>query len=254
MGGRLFPRPIAVACLLIAGWTLAAQAMAGADDRRAHVAASTWWPQVEKVRGAIEAGRWKAAAKQGKRLEDEVLRRSWHGSELLEVLTEVAFLQALAQANLNQDRLAVWYWHTAINLDFRVVKRDLTPYGRAARLLLEFPLREQGTVPAGFDPPVSAASAKVEPAQWPDMNVTPTILNNTGAALEHHGDFHVEVIVDDQGRPHQPVVISRHLHPVIIYGSLRFLFQLPPFKPPRINGQPGDLKMALRLQFHVSRW
>lgn len=247
-------RGVATAVLLAGVLALGLVGSALAEGSRDHVAPSTWWPRVEKIKEAVESGRWKSAARQSKRLQEEVLRRSWHGSDLLQVLTELAYLQALAQANLEDDRQAIWYWHMAINLDFRVVKRDLTPYGRAARLLLEFPLRRKGTVPAGFDPPASGANVRVTPAEWPRHKVIPTILNNTGAALEHRGDFHVEVIVDEQGRPHQPVVISSHLHPVIVYASLKYLFELPPFIPPTVDGQPGDLQMTLQLQFEVSRW
>lgn len=232
---------------------------ASGQSSRDHVAPSAWRPRLEKIEQAVDQGRWKAAAKQGKRLEEEALSRSWHGPELRPVLTELAFLQALAHANLTDpraasERLAVWYWHTAINLDFRVAQRDLTPYGRAARLLLEHPLRREGTIPAGFDPAPSASTVKVVPAQLPQRHAKPIILNNTGAALEHHGDFHVELIIDEQGRPHQPVVISSHLHPVIIYASLKFLLTSPPFVPALYDGRPGDIRMALRLQFEVSRW
>ena len=187
-----------LACGLAWCWASPSQA----ESSRDHIAASTWWPRIHKVEEVIDKGRWKSAAKQAQRLEEEVLGRSWHGSELRKVLTEVAFLQALAYANLDQDRRAVWYWHTAINLDFRVARRDIRSYGKAARLLLEFPLRRRGDIPAGFDPSPTTMRAKVKPAQWPRMNATPIILNNTGAALEHHGDFHVEVIIDEQGRPH----------------------------------------------------
>ncbi len=243
-------------------WVLLALGSAGlfstlpslAQSSRDHVAPSAWRPPLGKIEEAVVQGRWKAAAKQGNRLEEEVLSRSWHGSELRPVLTELAFLQALAHANLDDDRLAVWYWHMAINLDFRVAQRDLTSYGRAARLLLEHPLRRKGVVPAGFDPPPSSPTVKIVPAQLPQRHAKPIILNNTGAALEHHGDFHVELIIDAQGRPHQPVVISSHLHPVIIYASLKFLFTAPPFVPATFDGQPGDLRMVIRLQFEVSRW
>ena len=227
---------------------------AAAQSSRDHVAPSAWRPRLDKVEEAVAQGRWKAAVKQGARLEKDVLSRSWHGSELRQVLTELAFLQALAHANLDHDRQAIWYWHMAINSDFRVATRDLGPYGRAARLLLEHPLRKKGEVPAGFDPLPTSPTVKVVPAQLPPRHANAIILNNTGAALEHHGDFYAELIIDEQGVPHQPVVISSHLHPVILYASLKFLLDAPPLVPASIDGQPGDLLMTLRLQFEISRW
>ena len=228
-------------------------ATATAQGSRDHIAPSAWWPDIEEVQATVEKGRWKLASKRVTRLEEDVLRRSWHGPELKKVLTELAFLQAVTLANLNQDRRAVWYWHMAINLDFRVAKRDLSPYDRAPRLLLEFPLRRKGEIPIAFDP-MPGYGADVQPAQMPRLNYTPAVLNNTGAALEHRGDLHLEAIIDQDGLPHQPVLVSSHLHPVILYAGMKYIFELPAFEPARIQGKPGDLKMDLRIQFEVNRW
>ena len=88
----------------------------------------------------------------------------------------------------------------------------------------------------------------------PDTSSVPTILNNTGAAQEGTGDFHVEVIIDRQGRVQQPVVKSTHLHPIVIYASLEWLRQLPPLQPARYDGEPVDDLDSITVEFHLERW
>ena len=86
------------------------------------------------------------------------------------------------------------------------------------------------------------------------MKTVPTVLNNTGAALEGSGDFDVEVLIDERGRFQQPVVISDHLHPIIVYASLEWLRRLPAFEPARFDGEPVDSLDRVAIRFEVKRW
>lgn len=236
----------------IMGW-LALASIIVAQDSRIQVEPSQWWSDVEKVEDTLRSGKWKSGAKKAQRLVDEVVRKSWRGPELKKVLSRLALLQAIAEANLGKDREAIWHWHVACNLDFRVRKTDFSGWGEAGKLLLEYPLRKRGGVPVGFDPLKPALTDHVRPPAVQRQAVPPVVLENTGAALDHRGDLEVEVIVDQDGVLHHPVVLSE-LNPVIVYATLQSLFERKPFIPGTVNGEARDFVFDITVQYHVERW
>lgn len=250
---RTIRSPVLVPGLvLVLALSVAASARGG--DHKIHVDPSKWWPELEKVEETARAGRYKAARRTLDRLTEDVLGSSWFGPDLRKILARLAFLDAVARANLGQDREAIWTWHMACNLDFKLRQEDFGPWGKAGDLLLEHPLRRRGQVPIIFDQPVSAPGRARTSPQWPRSPVTPTILNNTGAAQEHQGDFEVELIIDQDGRPHQPVVISTHIHPVVTYATLRAILTMKPFTPGSAEGEIRDMVTVVRVRYFVERW
>jgi hypothetical protein len=216
-------------------------------------AASEWTPEIEKVDAILRKGKWKQGHRLAKKTTQELIRRSWYGAGLRESLTDLAVLLAVAEANLGRREDAIWHWHMAQNLDSRVRKRDLTPYGDAAKLLYEFPLRGSGEVPAPFKVRETTVYSKVEKPKS-DRPPQKTILNNTAAVRERPGNFHAEIIVDRQGKTHQPVVTSGHLHPIVLFATLEWLREIPPFKPARVDGEVTDFVMRVTVRFDFSRW
>jgi hypothetical protein len=235
--------------------TLLAALLAAEPTRaqKSHVPASQWWPEVREIDAQLRRHRWKPARKQARKLAETVSRRSWYGRDLGKVLAELSLYQAVAEANLGLRREAIWHWHMASNLDLAMRRRDLSPYGDAAKLLLEFPLRGRGQVPAPFRTRRPPPGSRVEPPELPDIEAYP-VFNNTGATLEGSGDFKAELIIDRAGALHQPVVLSDHLNPVIVFHVLNQLPELPPFQPVRYDGEPSDTVFVLTVRFHVVRW
>ncbi len=227
-----------------------------AQSGKSHVMASKWRPEVEKIDEALRKHRFKAGLKQARRLAETVKSRSWHGPDLQQIMADLAFYQAVASANLGSEREAIWYWHIAWNLDFKTSKRDLAPYGDAGKILREFPLRDQDEVPAGFVVPRGPHyGVRVEPPEGPRLRANPRILNNTGATIDGSGDCHVEIVVDENGVLHQPVNLSPHRHPIVIYAVLQWMLEkLPAFEPLRIDGEAHDSLFDLTIRFHVERW
>lgn len=245
------PRAATAAALL---WLAAAGGLA--QDRTGHVEPSKWRPEVDKIDATLRKGRYKAGLQQARKLAGEVTTRSWHGRDLRQILADLAFYQAVAAANLGSKREAIWYWHVAWNLDFKTSQRDLSPYGEAGKLLREFPLRDEDAVPAGFDVRRGPHhGVRLDPPRGPELRARPTIVNNTGAALAGSGDCRVEFIVDENGTIHQPVSLSPHLHPIVVYAVLQWMLEkLPPFEPLRLDGEAHDSLFKLTIRFHVERW
>ncbi len=133
--------PIRISILIVGLWLWAAPIQARQ---------SALWPEVDKIDDALRQQKWKPARKQTRKLAAAVVKDSWNDIELDQILAELAFQQAAASANLGDQRAAVWSWHIAQNLDLKIARKDLTPYGAAGKLLREFRLRSPGKVPAGF--------------------------------------------------------------------------------------------------------
>ncbi len=232
---------IARAAVLIASlWLCATPSLARQSEH---------WPEVEKIDAALRQQKWKSARKQARRLADKVVKNSWYGIELEQVLAELAFQQSVALANLGEKRAAVWYWHIAQNLSPRIFKKDLAPYGSAAgKLLREYRLRSPGKVPPGFRTyPRDDGDRQPKP---PKLE-SPRILTNAGASRERPGEFAVELVIDEQGVMHHPVMISVSLNPIVIYYVLKEMLDFPPFEPALSGGEPADCLFDLTIRFYV---
>jgi hypothetical protein len=242
-------RPLLIGALL---WACLAAA-APAQGPRDSIPPSAWWPEVEEVEKTLLAGNYRRAEKQARRLGEEIQGKSWHGADLRDVLSRVALQQALAEANLGRRREALWHWHTALNIDPHIAEWDLSPYGDAAKLLVEFPLRREGVMPPGFENRRPRPGEEALRPRAPRFEAL-AILNNTGAYIDRPGRFAAEVVVDKGGLLHHPVVLSTQHNPVIYYATLEWLLRLPPFGPATVGGEPVDQLLDLDVQFHFNRW
>ncbi len=224
-----------------------------ASAEKPGLSASQWQDELDKVDAKLRAGNWKKGQRAARRTAEDIVRQSWYGAELRRILAELAFYQAAAAANMGQNEEAIWYWHIAQNVDPRIRKKDPAPYGDAGKLLREFLLRKRGEAPARFRVARPGYGKRfhhpVPAAGW-----APSIPMNAGAKLEGAGHIRVELIVDRQGRPHHPVLISTYLHPVVVYSALDSLRTMPPFQPASDSGEPVDSLFEFTAGFKFSRW
>lgn len=248
--------PPRASVFVLAGLCLSLVALQGtaSGQGRGRPGGSQWWDEVAKVEELARGHKWKPARKKVAALAREVSTKSWYDPELGRILAELALLQAVVEANLGRDWKAIWLWHAAVNLDFKLRKRDLGPYGKAAKLLYEHPLRARGEVPAGFESREASPLQRSERVEPPVLKTVPSVVNNAASLREGSGDFHVEVIVDTEGRLHHPVVVSTYLHPVVTYGALVWMLDLPPFEPRRVEGEPTDSVYDLVVELEPNRW
>ena len=201
----------------------------------------------------LRRGSWKPGKRKAHKLAETILKQSWYGPGLRQILAELAFLQAAASANLGERDEAIWYWHMAQNIDRRIHDKDFSPYGEAGKLLREFPLRQRGAAPVPYrvvDPGICRECnfPRLE-EKW-----APAIPFNAAKVEELKRDLPVELIIDKEGRPRHPVVLSRDLHPVAVYGGLEALRTLPRFKPAHNYGDAVDTLYKLRINLQHSRW
>ncbi len=215
-----------------------------------------WREEVAKVDAKIRDGNWKAGGRKAHKLAEEVITEAWFGQGLREILAELAFLQAVAAANLGERDKAIWYWHIAWNVDPKIRDHDLAPYGAAGKLLREFPLRRRGEAPPAYrvvDPGICPTCNFPRLAEKWDPAIPPNAAK-VARAVEAQSMMRVEIIIDREGKPLHPVVLSRHMHPVAIYGALESLRTLPNFTPAHNYGEAVDTLWKFRMNLEHSRW
>lgn len=247
---------------LAAGLALAL-ALAAAPSLRAQAPApSRWWSEVDRVDRLLRHERWKSGAREAEALRAEVVRTSWHEPDLGQVLSELAFLRAVAHANRGEDAEALWEWYAA-QAHERVAgaarggpalaERDLAPYGRAADLLAGRALRRRGEPPAGEPALETGLLTDLEPATAPPYDVSS--LANVNLQTQQPTPVTFEVYVDRDGRLRQPVVVSAWVSPVIVQWGLDNLQRMNLFEPARLRGEPigslQDVEVTLGTR---SRW
>lgn len=213
---------------------------------------SKWRLAFESVEESVSLGKWKAVKRKADRLATDIRHEGWHGRGLKELLADVAMYQAVAFANLGQTEDAIWYWHVAQNVDHRIRDKNLDGYGSAAKLLREFPLRPRGKAPPNVHL-VEQIYGKFAPAR-PPLEWAPELLYNAAIASERAADVFIEMVVDRRGRAHHPVMKRPDIHPVLVYGVLVALRDVPAFEPARFSGDPVDSLFDLGIPLRMSRW
>lgn len=211
-----------------------------------------WGNEVQAVDKLLREHKWKQGLKKARQLGREIARKSWFAPGLDKDLRDAAFMQAVAEANLGLREDAIWHWHMAWNLDPQIRKRDLTPYGDAARLLKEFPLRKKGEVPAPFEYRRLDLYTQVTRPKL-EEKLLHAVIENTEGARQRPGDFHFEAIVDKEGAVHHPVLLGDY-HPVVTYEVLRWIHKLPPLRPGKVGDETSDMVEKFVISFNFQRW
>ncbi len=229
-------------------WCCLSASGAGAQT----AAISKWRLDVESVEKSLSEGKWKAVQRKANKLATDIRHEAWHDRGLKELLADVAMYQAVAYANLGKTEDAIWYWQVAQNIDHRIRNKSLDSYGSAAKLLREFPLRPLGKAPPSVQL-VEQVYSKFKPA-IPPTKWAPELLYNASIASERPGSVFVEFLVDRRGRARHPVMARSDIHPVLVYGVLVALRDLPAFEPAQFAGGSVDSLFDLGVPLRMSRW
>ncbi len=222
------------------------------------VEASAWWEEMKEMDQDLLAGKWKKVAKEAPKLARNMTEHSWYHPDLTKLFAEVSLYEAIAAANLNKDAHAIWLWHIAQNLFRDIRDRDLVPYGRAAKLLYEHPLRARGEVPFRWRgmPQGPLRGTSFAPPRHDDSGDKPVVLSSTAVQIDRRSvlrPVHVEVIYDREGRPHQPVVtFPPDVHPAVTWAVVRFI-PTRKTEPAHLDGKTIPFMMTIEYHFEVIR-
>jgi hypothetical protein len=112
---------------------------------------------------------------------------------------------ALAEAGMGEEDAAIWHWHVAQSLDGTVLSPDaLATFGLPGELLARNPRRQRGAIPAG------SVLDSDDPQVRPGVRTQGTVptLSAEVAALPAPMTLRFQIVVGDDGRPRDPVVVD----------------------------------------------
>lgn len=241
----------------IALWMMLLTAEPGPGQMIVGYEGTQWNDEVERMEASLHRGRWSKVRRRAPLLARKIIQQSWYAPDLDQAFARLTFAEAVAEANVGDPYRAVWLWHTAINLDARTAERDLGDYGAAETLFLENPLRELGEIPYRFD---AAPRGLVEgdslvypelidPEQDPVVLATPVVRTEVGITRP----LRLQLIVDDEGRCHQPIVVFPYRpHPAIVWASMRYIVSTR-FRPARLDGEAVPFLTGYEVGYKVIR-
>ncbi|MEM9593601.1 MAG: hypothetical protein AAGD06_05035 [Acidobacteriota bacterium] len=243
---RLPTLPVVVVCLLLF--------LGGSVPAPSQEVESRWPPMIEKVDQMMLEGKWKRGAKAAARTARQLIRDSWGPRESGGWLAELAFYRAVAEANLGNRGEAVWYWHVAQNLDPKIRTRDLSPYGSAAKVLLEYPLRPKGKAPPGVKVERPRPGGRFQMPEVPPVPKS-VVQGNPRFERERTAASDVEMLIDEDGVFSHPIVLTPSIsHPFLTYAVLEFLHETSPLPPARLDGKPVAVVVPIDIPLDYSRW
>ncbi len=244
--------------LLTALFALLALGLATAAEARRPigVAPSPWWEEVKRIEGSLDKGRYKSVAKAAPRLAREITGKSWEHPDLPAIFAELTLMEAVALVYQDEPKKAIWRWHTAVVLDRKLLKRDLSRYGeKAADLFREYPPRKRGEIPHRWARTVHGPIVG-ESLERPRKleEVAPVVLQSSGVSRDGATrPLHIEAIIDETAQLNEPVLVHPlDVHPAVAWAVLRWV-PVRKYAAGKLDGEARPFLFQLEVHFQVLR-
>jgi TonB family protein len=231
--GRSMRRFTIFACATAMLLSTAVQAKDASEEFATHLA------RIEKT---IANGDYASAKRKAAKFEREMLDRIIAGPQVPEYLGEIAKLYAIALAGIGEMDHAAWKWNTGVEFSSSLTDDDLADYGEVGEQLFKHlaieleVLREDHQHSGVIAPP--EVKKTVDP-RYPRIQ----------ASLDLSCSLMVQVVIETNGTPHHPVIISSGGRPTLVYTSLNALRKWR-FEPARTEAGPAAAFYVLTVRFH----
>ncbi|HEX9945877.1 MAG TPA: energy transducer TonB [Thermoanaerobaculia bacterium] len=210
-----------------------------------------WAMHLKEVGQKLRAQQWEEAEKQVLRVADQIVERTGTGQGAAYFLAVASALQAIAESGLRREEEADWHWDMALNLFPDIAKTDLSPYSPSAD---RFKTRQLRSADPDRTSPQAVEAAKQD-AIKKDIQ-PPRIIRQARPKFPEglrqmgvSGNLAVETIIDRDGVPRQPLVLSTQgVGPAMKYAALEALRQWR-FEPARLEGEPVKVYYVLTINF-----
>lgn len=211
-----------------------------------------WDEPLAEIEADVERGKYDRALRRAEKLTEKMVLEVGAFPGEAGPLARAATALALARAGVGDRDAALWSWAIAQNLDPAVRRRpDLERFGDAGRLLADHPLRLLGTRPDGTRVTRRALTASPE--------VVDAQVRASCGSLRYSRDvpppppLEVEVVIDEEGWPRHPVLVTPARHPGFAYMVLEGL-QRWRFKPAEAADSTVAVLEVVSVGFPVSLW
>lgn len=251
MASKAFVRTLKISAIFLIG-ALPAVAQPSLSDR--------WLGGLRQVDQMLRARQWKDAAAQGRKVAYAILETSGTGEGASYSLAVISAFRAIAEAELGNEADAAWHWDAAVNLDPKVAKTNVAPYGPKAAELQRRPVREPEKemnpellrlAGPGGESVVDPAVRKVQKPRIREMKRPeyPEALSRLGA----DGVVILSSIIGEDGRPRDPLILeTKGVGPAAKYAALDAVRQWR-FEPATLEGKPVAVYYVLTVNFEVKR-
>lgn len=224
---------------------------------------SNWAKRLKSADENLQKGEWKKSKKAMNKLLTEMCDSIESGKNAARLLATAAFLRGLAEAGLGNERDAIWDWHIATNLHPDFVTSDFSNYRQAGELFVRLQ-KEAQERSAREDQQVDPAKGEAHheeatPRYLSEPNITrPERIRSKApkypfakrvACLE--GPVIVQLIIDRQGIPQRPKVLTDLDQPIFAFAALDN-FRTWRFKPATLSEKPVEVYYLLTTNFNIA--
>jgi len=245
MLAKRFLSSVAAAALAAAGLLSAAPSAAASPAPPVGVT-TRWDERLAKIESRLAAGDWNERGARkliGKMVED------FAGFEAdPATLARAAALLAIAEAGGGRREEATWHWHAAAALDPAAIRLDLSPYGDAGRFLAEIEPRRDGVLSKRYAAQSGAALRSAMPVERSDRTRFDPSRVQRGRVPP---PVEIEVVVDVDGRPHEPVLVTPSRFPGFAFAALESVSGWR-FEPARTGGGEDSEAVASLAKVRLS--
>jgi len=204
-----------------------------------------WKVSLRAIDRELVSGEFSRARRDASRLADEMADTMGVGGDSGYTLALACAFRAIAESGLGHEDDALWYWRVAVALDQTIEKVDLSPYGALATRLRDTPFRGKFQSGAPVDPEV------VKRVQPPVIKQKPMPrYPESMRRMKVQTAYAFDVIVDEKGRVHEPLVLRPIQEPGFVYIVLEAVRKWD-FQPAMLDGKPVAFRYTLNVDFKV---
>jgi len=215
----------------------------GERTTNAAVSESKWDRKIERAEEFLAAEKWSRARSVAFDVGLDIVNDSLPADSIHPLVAKVAFIQAVAYAEENDELRAKWFWQMARIFDSETITPELlTPYPNASFLANVHPrqpqdAKELATIVAGNEN-------------------APQLLNGKGPEYStkslragHSAAINVEVLLSPDGTPSDPMLLNGQETATFSYPILAVLVDWR-WAPILVDGDPGIYRyqVTVRLQ------
>jgi len=211
--------------------------------------------QIVAIDELLQAGEAKKAFRKSNLRYKELIDRIVSGPMVDDYLGRTLGLRAIADCQLGRRDSGLWDWHVAVQLLPALERVHLEVYGEAGIYLRDHPVRKTDAEHKSWADCIEApADCSEAPAgDW----VAPRrkrgrdpVFPQARRGLEELVEVTVEIVIDTDGRPYDPVIIETAGELTLVAITLETMKSWI-FEPARLDGEPTPVAYVLTVGY---RW
>jgi len=244
MGGRATMASWVAAAFAVAWAALLPGRVEAADPRL-----ERWNRELGEAVEQIRAGSPEKAIRKIDRLLAEFVDVAGPGEENAKDIGTMLVYRAVAKQAAGRPQDAEWDWDLASNFRSDIEALNLKPFGEAGQALLDYAAEWIHPAERGYELDARCAVEDCWPITPPKAIKKPNPMFTRGARhFKVKGDLVVQVVIDAEGRPRHPRVVTELPAPSLSFTALETLREWR-FEPAMVGGRPVSVPFTLTIHY-----